>query len=115
MGRLQNIENALIAINETVFQELCDCFLLLKNKNYKTVSRTGSQIGKQKTIKGTPDTYLLLPNGKYIFVEYTTNISRGISKLEEDIKKCLDAIKTGIHLEEIIICINFRLDVVSFS
>ena len=111
MGRLQSIENALVAINETVFQELCDCFLLLKNNNYKMVSRTGSQIGKQKTIKGTPDTFLLLPNGNYIFIEYSTNVTKGISKLKEDIKKCLDTIKPGISIEEIIICINFRLNV----
>lgn len=30
MSRLQTIENALASINETVFQELCDSFLILK-------------------------------------------------------------------------------------
>ena len=37
MSRLQTIENALASINETVFQELCDSFLILKNpqiRNY---------------------------------------------------------------------------------
>lgn len=34
MSRLQAIENELIAINEAVFQELCDSFLILKNQNY---------------------------------------------------------------------------------
>lgn len=62
MSRLQTIENALASINETVFQELCDSFLILKNENYRAFSRVGSQSGKQKTIKGTPDTFLLLPN-----------------------------------------------------
>lgn len=57
MNRLQTIENALSAINETVFQELCDSFLVLKNNNYRAFSRTGSQSSKQKTIKGTPDTF----------------------------------------------------------
>ena len=69
MSRLQTIQNALIAINETVFQELCDSFLILRNENYKAFSRTGSQVGKQKTTKGTPDSFLLLSNGKYIFIE----------------------------------------------
>ena len=59
MSRLQTIENALASINETVFQELCDSFLILKNENYRAFSRVGSQSGKQKTIKGTPDTFLL--------------------------------------------------------
>ena len=113
MSRLQNIENALITINDAVFQELCDSFLLLRNNNYRTFSRIGSQAGKQKTTKGTPDTSILLSNGKYIFVEYTTNITKGISKIKEDIKKCLDTSKTGIPIEkikEIIICVNFNLD-----
>ena len=69
MKRLQSVENALIEINEAVFQELCDTFLALRDKNYIAFSRVGSQSGKQKSIKGTPDAFKLLPNGKYIFVE----------------------------------------------
>lgn len=112
MGRLQAIENALSAINQAAFQELCDSFLALRNSNYSAFSRTGSQSGKQKTVKGTPDTFLLLPNGKYIFVEYSTNITARIKKLEDDIKKCIDTNKTGIshnQIAEIILCVNFNL------
>ncbi|MEB8328656.1 hypothetical protein OO009_04750 [Flavobacteriaceae bacterium KMM 6897] len=112
MSRLQAIENALSSINPAAFQELCDSFLALRNSNYSAFSRTGSQSGKQKTIKGTPDTFLLLPNGKYIFVEYSTNISAGLSKLMEDAKKCIDTVKTGIpinQIAEIILCVNFNL------
>lgn len=112
MSRLQSIENALSAINQAAFQNLCDSFLALRNSNYSAFSRTGSQSGKQKTVKGTPDTFLLLPNGKYIFVEYSTNITAGLTKLEDDIKKCLDTQKTGIainQIAEIILCINFNL------
>lgn len=112
MSRLQTIQNALNAINETVFQELCDSFLILRNEHYKAFSRTGSQVGKQKTTKGTPDSFLLLPNGKYIFIEYSTNITEGLSKLKKDVLKCIDTVKTGIPVKdiaEIIICINFNL------
>lgn len=112
MSRLQAIENALSSINDAVFQELCDCFLALKNSNYSLFSRTGSQKGKQKTIKGTPDSFLLLPSGKYIFVEYSTNIKEGLTKLEKDLKKDIDTTKTGIPLSqiaEIIFCVNFKL------
>jgi len=112
MSRLQAIENGLSSINQAAFQNLCDSFLALRNSNYSAFSRTGSQSGKQKTVKGTPDTFLLLPSGKYIFVEYSTNISAGVSKLQDDIKKCIDAKKTGIPLKqisEIILCVNFNL------
>lgn len=112
MTRLQAIENALLSINQAAFQELCDSFLLLRNNNYSSFSRTGSQDGKQKTIKGTPDTFLLLPNGRFVFVEYSTNLTAGVSKLMDDIKKCIDQTKTGIPLNqiaEIILCVNFNL------
>lgn len=112
MNRLQAIENKLSSINPAAFQNLCDSFLALRNTNYSAFSRTGSQSGKQKPVKGTPDTFLLLPNGKYIFVEYSTNVSAGVSKLQEDINKCIDTQKTGILLEqisEIILCVNFNL------
>ncbi len=112
MSRLQAIENELLSINQAAFQELCDSFLALRNSNYSAFSRTGSQSGKQKTVKGTPDTFLLLPSGKYIFVEYSTNITAGLKKLEEDIKKCIDIKKTSIpvnQIAEIILCVNFNL------
>ena len=51
MSRLQTIQNALISINETVFQDLCDSLLFSINGNYTAYSRTGSQEGKQKTKK----------------------------------------------------------------
>ena len=67
MSRIQAIQNALVSINETVFQDLCDS-LINKTINPRLLfSRTGSQVGKQKTKKGTPDSYILLKNGKYIF------------------------------------------------
>lgn len=112
MTRLQSIEKALSYINQAAFQELCDSFLALRNSNYSAFSRTGSQSAKQKTVKATPDTFLLLPNGKYIFVEYSTNITAGLKKLQDDVKKCIDKSKTGIPLKqisEIILCVNFNL------
>ena len=112
MKRLQSIENALIEINDVVFQELCDSFLALRNKNYIAFSRIGSQTGKQKSTKGTPDSFLLLPSGHYIFVEHTTNVSNK-NKLKESIQKCLEEEKTKVSIEdiiEIILCTNFNLD-----
>ncbi len=113
--QLQAIENALISINDAVFQELCDKFLYFNNENYSLFTRTGSQIGKQKTIKGTPDTFMMLPNGKYIFVEFTTN-STDKAKLNKDIGKCLsEAKKLNIpnkDISEIIFCTNFKVNLI---
>jgi uncharacterized protein YlzI (FlbEa/FlbD family) len=112
MAKLQEIENALRTINETVFQELCDSFLALRNSNYSAFARTGSQRGKQKTVSGTPDTLILLPNGKYILVEHSTNITLRLTKIKEDIQKCLNPDKTDVPIkliDEIIVCLNFEL------
>ncbi|ASS47509.1 MAG: hypothetical protein A3D31_16885 [Candidatus Fluviicola riflensis] len=112
MSRFQAIENTLKAINGTVFQELCDSYLKLRNPNFLAFSRTGSQVGKQKTTKGTPDSFFLLPNGNYLFVEITTDISTK-DKLSNDILACFDFNKTKIPInkvEEIILCFNWNID-----
>lgn len=115
MGRFSSIEDALIQINDAVFQELCDSFLALRNDNYSAFSRTGSQSGKQKTTRGIPDSFFLLPNGKYLFIEHTTRSSGQKSKLEDDIDDCLKKAEESdipySDIEEIILCTNFNLKV----
>lgn len=112
MSRLQTIENRLKEINGTVFQELCDSYLTIRDNNYLAISRTGSQTGKQKTTKGTPDTFFQLPNGNFLYSEITTDTSTK-SKLANDIKACFDPEKTKIPVEkiqEIILCFNWNID-----
>ena len=112
MSRFQAIENGLKGMNGAVFQELCDSYLKLTNKNYLAFSRTGSQVGKQKTTRGTPDSFFLLSNGNYLFVETTTDVSTK-AKLANDIQACFDFKKTKIPInkvEEIVLCINFNID-----
>lgn len=70
MSKLIQIENALKAIDQAAFQTLCDDYL--HRRGYEAINRIGSALGKKKTAKGTPDTYVSLPNGKYVFVEYTS-------------------------------------------
>jgi len=113
MNTVQQIENALKGINEAVFQELGDSLLLSLYQDCSSFLRTGSLLGKQKTVKGTPDTLILLSNGKYVMVEYSTNITRGVSKLIDDAKKCLDDSKTSIDtslISEIILFVNFKVN-----
>ncbi len=112
MSRLQTIENRLKEINGTVFQELCDSYLTIRDNNYLAISRTGSQAGKQKTTKGTPDTFFQLPNGNFLYSEITTDTSTK-NKLANDIKACFDPEKTKIPIEkiqEIILCFNWNID-----
>ncbi len=111
MGNLQLIESALEKINDAVFQELIDSFLILRNPNYRAFSRIGSMKTKQKTKPGTPDTFILLPDGNYIFSEVTTNISDK-KKLEEDILACFDSEKSKIpsnKISQIILSFNWKI------
>ncbi|SIQ62657.1 nSTAND3 domain-containing NTPase [Maribacter ulvicola] len=121
MNQLSTIKERLKNFNETEFQELCDCFLSLRNRGYKAYSRTGAHDIKQKTTRGTPDSFIQMPNGLYLFVESTTTEHKGrslLNKLKKDISGCLDVDKTGIpinKIQEIILCYNSNLKVVEIE
>lgn len=123
-GRLKLIEQQLVGINDAVFQNLCDTYLILREKHQISFNRTGSQIGKQKTVKGSPDTYFRNQSGGLILVEFTTVASDIIKKLKGDILKCLDYKVVKIDkekIEKIILFFNSKLkinqeeEVVKFS
>ncbi len=113
-GRLQLIEQKLVAIDPAGFQNLCDAYLILRENEYSSLNRTGSQLGKQKTVLGTPDSFIRLEDNKLAYVEYTTQAESKVSKIKDDIEKCLDESKTGVpsdKLFQIIVCFNSRLTV----
>ena len=108
---LQEVENAIRVMNQAAFQELGDLFMISKNRDYSAFVCTGSQYGKQKTTKGTPDTFILTHDGKYIMVEYSTNETKKEKKLIDDFEKCLT--EKGIEkskLNSIILFANYKLN-----
>lgn len=108
---LQEVENAIRVMNQAAFQELGDLFMTSKNQDYSAFVCTGSQYGKQKTTKGTPDTFIHTHDGKYIMVEYSTNETKKEKKLIEDLEKCL--IEKGIEkskIKSIILFANYKLN-----
>lgn len=113
-GRLKLIEQQLLGIDSAAFQNLCDIYLAFREQELTSISRTGSQFGKQKTVKGTPDTFFRLADGSLRYVEFTTKADGLVDKIKEDIDKCLDPTKTGVpanQVHKIIICFNSRLNV----
>lgn len=113
-GRLKLIEQQLLGIDSAAFQNLCDIYLAFREQELASINRTGSQFGKQKTVKGTPDTFFRLADGSLRYVEFTTKADGLVDKIKEDIDKCLDPTKTGVpanQVHKIIICFNSRLDV----
>jgi len=105
MKTLTQIENALKSINDAVFQTLVNHLLYLQG--YKFIGSPGAVVAKEKTSKGTPDSFFFdEDNNKYIFVECTTKekLEKNKSffqKLSNDIDHCFDEGKTGIPNEKI--------------
>lgn len=46
--------------------------------------------------RGTPDSLVVLPSGRYVFAEYTTQAEHVGEKFLADVRKCFDEAKTGI-------------------
>ncbi|WP_417860923.1 hypothetical protein [Winogradskyella sediminis] len=115
MNQLSTIKERLKNFNDSEFQELCDSFLSLRNRDYKAYSRTGAHDIKQKTTRGRPDSFIQMPNGRYLFIESTTTEHKGkklIDKLKKDISDCLDFENTQIpkdKIQDIILCYNSNL------
>ena len=105
MTKYQEIENKLLQIDGGAFQNICDAVLYYTQDNFPNVFRSGSQKGSLKTVKGTPDAFYFHDNGKYTFVEYTTQAKKNkaafLKKVKGDIDKCLVVSKTGIELQRI--------------
>jgi hypothetical protein len=94
MSKINQIQNKLIELDGAAFQKLADAYL--HKKGYEQINSLGSVIGADKVQTGTPDTLVPLPNGKYVFAEYTTQKKRIYKKLKEDLDKCFNEAKTGI-------------------
>jgi len=111
MALIEKIESAIIEINAAVFQKLGDAILNKVYANALMFVSEGSQFGKEKTIAGTPDTYIETVE-ECIFVEYSTNVSNRIGKLINDINKCVEVYKDLelIKSPKIILITNFKLN-----
>lgn len=105
MSKLESIKQEILQLDAGSFQNLCDIYL--SKSGYPNIVSLGGEAGTRKTTLGTPDTYFTAPNGKYIFVEYTTQRTHLFAKIKDDLEKCLDTAKTGISpdkISEIIYC-----------
>ena len=104
MPNVSEIESAIQRLEGGAYQKLMDSYLY-KRYGYR-INSYGSQIGTNKTVKGTPDTYAELPDGKYVYVMYGTHIDAD-KKLLDDFSKCMAEIRRiGFEnkVEKIICC-----------
>ncbi len=105
MANIESIKQKILQLDAGSFQNLCDAYL--SKIGYHDIVSLGSHAGTRKTTQGTPDTYFCTPDGRYVFVEYTTQPDNLFKKIKDDISKCLDVSKTKIphnQIAEIIYC-----------
>lgn len=91
MLKTADIEMKLVQREPGQFQKICN--EILCKKGYKPYEYTGSVKGTNKTKLGTPDSVFTDKNGKYVYVEITTQTSRLKKKITDDVTKCLKKIR----------------------
>ncbi|MDY4084487.1 MAG: hypothetical protein SOY57_02850 [Ruminococcus bromii] len=106
MAIINTIKQKILELDQGTFQNLCD--QILYSLGYSNFVSLGSQSGTQKTTPGTPDTYCINEDNKYVFVEYTTQQTGLRKKITDDIKKCLNSSETGIDSKDISEIIYFH-------
>ena len=99
MSKINQIEQELSQIDASKFHKLINTYL--SKKFSFMVHSNGTKIGEDKPISGTPDSFVALEDGDYIFVECTTQKSDIVSKFSKDLNKCFDETKTGIGISKI--------------
>ena len=89
---IAQIELKLKEMEPGLFQKICNLYVA---REYKSVFAPGAQIGTNRTTPGTPDAYFVNEDGSYTFIEYTVQATSLMTKIKDDINKCLEYAKTN--------------------
>lgn len=88
------------------FQKLFDEYLYKKYK-FKNIQTLGVQTATNKPTKGTPDSYVLTDDGKYILINYGSVSSQPAKKIRDDILACFDKAKLSLPKDKIYVPTDF--------
>lgn len=105
MSKINIIQNAIKELEGGSFQKLFDAYLYKKYK-FENIHTLGVQEGTNKTTKGTPDSFVVGEDGKYILIMYGTVEADAFDKMKKDILSCFNKDKLEIDKSKIerIIC-----------
>ena len=99
MSKLIDIKRKIDQLDGGTFQNLCDAYLSCRG--YRNGYSFGMKTGTNKTAPGSPDTYFLTADKRYVLVMYTTQQTNFMEKAVEDIEKCFDNEKIGISADDV--------------
>lgn len=112
MSRINEIQTMIKSLSPGAYQKLMDAYLH-KKYEFENIETLGMQAGTDKTTKGTPDSYVKLENGKYIFIMHGSVEKTSFDKIRKDINSCFDEEKVKLQKSEIdkIICCHTSSDI----
>lgn len=105
MSKVLDIQNKILQLSGGEFERLFDAYVY-KKYSFSNIQTLGVQTGTNKTTKGTPDSYVLNDDGKYILITCGSVTHNAVNKIKSDIIACFDGAKLSIEEEKIekIIC-----------
>ena len=105
MGNVKSIQKEIMQLEGGAFQSLFDEYLY-KRYGFTNLQTLGVQTGTNKPTKGTPDSYVLTDDGKYILINYGSVNSQPADKIKADILSCFNTAKLSLPHKKIkkIIC-----------
>lgn len=105
MSNVNLIQSKILQLEGGAFQSLFDEYLYKKYK-FTNIQTLGVQTATNKPTKGTPDSYVLTEDGKYILINYGSVNSQPADKIRADILSCFNSAKLSLEKEKIkkIIC-----------
>lgn len=105
MSNVNLIQSKIMQLEGGAFQSLFDEYLYKKYK-LTNIQTLGVQTATNKPTKGTPDTYVLTEDGKYILINYGSVNSQPADKIRADILSCFNTAKLSLKKDKIkkIIC-----------
>ncbi len=100
MSKINIIQNAIKELEGGSFQKLFDAYLYKKYK-FTNIQALGVQEGTNKTTMGTPDSFVVGEDEKYILIMYGTVGMKAFEKIKKDVLSCFNKDKIQINESKI--------------
>ncbi len=112
MSKINQIQLAIKELDAGSYQKLMDAYMY-KKYPYGDIKTLGVQAGTNKTTPGTPDSFMVDQDNKYIFFMYGSWQNGAYKKIKQDILSCVDKNKVNIDKSKIkkIICTHISTNI----
>ncbi len=106
---MERIVNALKEQGGTEFQKFCDLFLYYKFPNRLSTALYGTQLEMRNSIKGHPDSFFRLADGRLFYVETTAQQTDLYNKIKKDLTEAISAAKNHAYNGKLNLIVNLKV------